>query len=164
MSKTEPMQCGWIDEFGNVFPKAAYKPERKHWDDAHKALWLPVYTISVPSTDCGEYGHAKGACGNASCTHAVVEKTNPSEKPPFEARAMQRMRDFDDAARFRWLCQNPDWHFIEMLCREFVAESADEFYRELSALIDNYRATEASADKLRDRINAAMGGRQPTPR
>lgn len=86
-----------------------------------------------------------------------------NQKTPFEERAMQRLRDVDDAARFRWLCLHPDWHFIELLCQEFVAESSQEFYDGLCAAIDKHSSMEASADSIRDKINAAMGGRQPTP-
>lgn len=99
--------------------------------------------------------------GNRGDSYKPRDEMNT--KPPFEDRAMQRLKDVDDAARFRWLCQNPDWHFIELLCQEFVAESSEEFYQGLCAAIDKHRRMEASADSLRDQINAAMGGRQPTP-
>ena len=45
-------------------------------------------------------------------------------------------RDTKDARYFRWLCAHPDWHFIESLCQQFVAESQVEFYTKLSAEIE----------------------------
>lgn len=53
-----------------------------------------------------------------------------------------------DAARFRWLCAHPDWHFIERLCREFVADSSMEFLAELRRVIDARRAVELDAFEL----------------
>jgi len=47
-----------------------------------------------------------------------------------------------DALRFRWLCEHPDWHFIERLCREFVADSRMEFLAELRRVIDARRSVE----------------------
>lgn len=47
-----------------------------------------------------------------------------------------------DALRFRWLCEHPDWHFIERLCREFVADSSMEFLTELRRVIDARRSVE----------------------
>lgn len=41
-----------------------------------------------------------------------------------------------DAARYRWLCEHPDWTFMERICQRFPAQSAAEFYRRLSAEID----------------------------
>lgn len=38
-----PQQCGWVDEFGNVFPMGAWKPAKRTWQDTHKANWQPVY-------------------------------------------------------------------------------------------------------------------------
>ena len=41
-------QCGWADEFGNVFPVGAWQPQSKKylWLDAHKKEWVPVYKAS----------------------------------------------------------------------------------------------------------------------
>lgn len=39
-------QCGWVDEFGNVFPIGAWKPEAESWRDADKANWIAVYKAS----------------------------------------------------------------------------------------------------------------------
>lgn len=50
--------------------------------------------------------------------------------------------DQADAIRFRWLCEHPDWHFIEHLCREFVADSSMEFLTELRRVIDARRAVD----------------------
>lgn len=47
-----------------------------------------------------------------------------------------------DAARFRWLCAHPDWHFIERLCREVVADSSMEFLTEMRRVIDARRAVD----------------------
>lgn len=49
-----------------------------------------------------------------------------------------------DALRFRWLCEHPDWHFIERLCRGFVADSEMEFLTELRRVIDARRSVELS--------------------
>lgn len=40
-------QCGWMDEFGNVFPMGAYLHKAKTWRDDHKAEWIPVYKASA---------------------------------------------------------------------------------------------------------------------
>lgn len=45
-----------------------------------------------------------------------------------------------DATRFRWLCENPDWHFIERLCREFAADSSKEFLIGMRRVIDARRS------------------------
>ena len=50
--------------------------------------------------------------------------------------------DQADAMRFRWLCAHPDWHFIERLCREFVADSNMDFLTELRRVIDARRSVE----------------------
>lgn len=42
-------QVGWIDEFGNVFPLAAWRPSKKTYHDAHKEAWKPVYTPPLSS-------------------------------------------------------------------------------------------------------------------
>jgi hypothetical protein len=47
-----------------------------------------------------------------------------------------------DALRFRWLCEHPDWHFMERLCREFVADSSMEFLTGLRRVIDARRSLE----------------------
>jgi len=47
-----------------------------------------------------------------------------------------------DAIRFRWLCEHPDWQFIEQLCRTFAANSKDEFINELRFAIDVRRSRE----------------------
>lgn len=41
-----PKQIGWVDEFGNVFPMGAWKPQHKNYLDSHKVTWEPVYTLS----------------------------------------------------------------------------------------------------------------------
>lgn len=41
-----PKQIGWVDEFGNVFPMGAWKPQQKNYLDSHKVIWEPVYTLS----------------------------------------------------------------------------------------------------------------------
>jgi len=50
--------------------------------------------------------------------------------------------DRADAMRFRWLCEHPDWHFIERMCWEFVADSNMEFLVELRRVIDARRSVE----------------------
>lgn len=57
-------------------------------------------------------------------------------------RASEQEEDRADALRFRWLCAHPDWHFIERLCREFVADSNMEFLTELRRVIDARRSVE----------------------
>lgn len=44
----------WMDEFGNVFPLAAYQPSGKamHWDEAHKRKWKPLY--AAPAGAAGQ--------------------------------------------------------------------------------------------------------------
>jgi len=64
-----------------------------------------------------------------------------NEAPPIWEAAYSPTPQADaDSERFRWLCQHPDWHFIERLCQGFVAESGADFYRQLSAAIDQRRA------------------------
>jgi hypothetical protein len=61
-----------------------------------------------------------------------------------------------DALRFRWLCEHPDWHFIEHLCREFVADSSQEFLTGLRRVIDARRSVElAPLDEHRPAIAAS---------
>jgi hypothetical protein len=58
----------------------------------------------------------------------------------------EKLRDATaDALRFRWLCAHPDWHFIERLCQEFVADSSMEFLVEFRRVIDARRAVELAA-------------------
>ena len=47
-----------------------------------------------------------------------------------------------DGRRFRWLCEHPDWHFLERLCREFAADSSMEFLTEMRRVIDARRSIE----------------------
>jgi hypothetical protein len=55
----------------------------------------------------------------------------------------ERLHRYDnvhtDAARFRWLCEHPDWLFMEGLCRAFPGQTAVEFYRGLADEIDRRR-------------------------
>lgn len=53
--------------------------------------------------------------------------------------------DRKDALRYRYLCANPDWTFIERLCQQFSADSAVEFKRQLDAEIDRYMASSVEA-------------------
>ena len=42
--QAEPVaQIGWADEFGNLFPMAAWKPAQRTHHDAHKTAWRPVF-------------------------------------------------------------------------------------------------------------------------
>ena len=42
--QAEPVaQIGWSDEFGNLFPMAAWKPAQRTHHDAHKTAWRPVF-------------------------------------------------------------------------------------------------------------------------
>jgi hypothetical protein len=58
------------------------------------------------------------------------------------AASARNQDDTADAVRFRWLCEHPDWHFVERLCREFVADSNMEFLAELRRVIDARRSME----------------------
>ena len=49
--------------------------------------------------------------------------------------------DRRDAERYRFLCANPDWQFIEKLCQQFAAKHEDEFKRGLDAAIDRVAPT-----------------------
>jgi hypothetical protein len=73
---------------------------------------------------------------------------------PEETRAALDLKDAEiarlrsdaaDALRFRWLCENPDWHFIERLCQEFIADSSMKFLTELRRVIDARRAVDLNA-------------------
>lgn len=65
-----------------------------------------------------------------------------------------------DALRFRWLCEHPDWHFIERLCREFVADSSMEFLTELRRVIDARRSVDLGTfDEHRPANAEITGGR-----
>jgi hypothetical protein len=83
------------------------------------------------------------------------EASGPTGRGPTEAEALRDLCEqlaggrFEgnpdaaaDALRFRWLCEHPDWHFIERLCREFVADSSTEFLRGLRRVIDARRSVE----------------------
>ena len=42
--QAEPVaQIGWADEFGNLFPMAAWKPAQRTHHDSHKTAWRPVF-------------------------------------------------------------------------------------------------------------------------
>ena len=41
---------GWIDEFGNVFPLAAYRPPGNLVHDGYKTKWKHVYTVPIAQT------------------------------------------------------------------------------------------------------------------
>ena len=42
--QAEPVaQIGWSDEFGNLFPMAAWKPAQRTHHDSHKTAWRPVF-------------------------------------------------------------------------------------------------------------------------
>ena len=42
--QAEPVaQIGWSDEFGNLFPMAAWKPAQRTHHDSHKTAWRAVY-------------------------------------------------------------------------------------------------------------------------
>lgn len=45
-----PKQCGWIDEFGNLFPMSARQP-KVGWIDDYKGPWRPVYCASQSADD-----------------------------------------------------------------------------------------------------------------
>ena len=60
----------------------------------------------------------------------------------WNAASARNEDDAADALRFRWLCDHPDWHFVERLCREFVADSSMEFLVELRRVIDARRSVE----------------------
>mgnify|MGYP000069414592 CR=1 FL=1 len=60
----------------------------------------------------------------------------------WQAASARNEDDTADAVRFRWLCEHPDWHFIERLCRQFVADSNMEFLAELRRVIDARRSME----------------------
>ncbi len=49
---------------------------------------------------------------------------------------LQDRRDRRDAERYRFLCANPNWRFIELLCRQFVGEDAKQFKAGLDKAID----------------------------
>ena len=52
---------GWIDEFGNVFPLAAYTPNgNMSYHDAHKRGWKPLYLH--PSGDVKDAERYKALC------------------------------------------------------------------------------------------------------
>jgi hypothetical protein len=61
---------------------------------------------------------------------------------PAPQRQEDATDDQADAIRFRWLCDHPDWHFVEHLCREFVADSSREFLSEMRRVIDARRSVE----------------------
>lgn len=44
-----------------------------------------------------------------------------------------------EAIRYRWLCENPDWSFVQELRQKFPNDSPEEFYRRLSSEIDARR-------------------------
>ncbi len=60
-----------------------------------------------------------------------------------------------DAERYRCLCRHPDWHFIEKLCRSFVAKDAARFKLGLDGALD----LTVKADAARQ----PRDGEPPTP-
>jgi hypothetical protein len=59
--------------------------------------------------------------------------------------ARQLEREIGDGERYRFLCMNPDWHFVERLCLESAGKSYAEFKAELDAAIDRRRALAAAS-------------------
>lgn len=74
----------------------------------------------------------------AYCAFLWHHGASTAQAEPAAAAAQED--DRADAIRFRWLCEHPDWHFIERLCREFVADSSMEFLVELRRVIDTRRS------------------------
>lgn len=64
----------------------------------------------------------------------------------------------EDARRFRWLCDHPDWYFIERLCRQFTADSATVFRAELRRVIDESRRAELGPNVAGNSTDEARGG------
>ena len=51
-------QVGWSDEFGNLFPLAAYKPKSATWSDKYRTTWRPVYAPApTPAQEPRPQGH-----------------------------------------------------------------------------------------------------------
>ena len=49
--QAEPVaQIGWADEFGNLFPMAAWKPAQRTHHDSHKTAWRPV-VLNPPAAE-----------------------------------------------------------------------------------------------------------------
>jgi hypothetical protein len=66
-----------------------------------------------------------------------------------------------DANRYHWLCDHPDWSFIESLCQSFIANTASEFYRALNAEIDRRRADVARRGPLEAQLDGWEAAAQP---
>lgn len=58
------------------------------------------------------------------------------------AASARNQDDTADAVRFSWLCEHPDWHFIEHLCRQTTASTSAEFLADLRRVIDARRSVE----------------------
>jgi len=92
----------------------------------------------------------------AEAMHAKAAATPPQPAQP--ATADERA----DAIRFRWLCEHPDWHFIERLCREFAADSSSEFLAGLRRVIDARRAVELDPFEEHQPAQPATGQQELT--
>ncbi len=58
--QAEPVeQIGWSDEFGNLFPMAAWKPAQRTHHDSHKTAWRAVY-LHPPAAEVQRLRDAAG--------------------------------------------------------------------------------------------------------
>jgi len=81
--QAEPVaQIGWADEFGNLFPMAAWKPAQRTHHDAHKTAWRPVF-LHPPRADAE----------SRSTRAALIELTVECEKSAAENERLRAALD-----------------------------------------------------------------------
>jgi hypothetical protein len=110
-------------------------------DERSDALYDSAYCAGVQEGfrlgDAGDNeGFRKALESRAGYVKVLRDTRAPRTEVAGAVPIAMETRDTKDARYFRWLCAHPDWHFIESLCQQFVAESQVEFYTKLSAEIE----------------------------
>jgi hypothetical protein len=83
--------------------------------------------------DCKQHDFVPYYEGAEICTYCKTVRSEPATVASKEAVTPS---DEQDGRRYRFLCEHPDWRYIEDICQRIIAKSAIEFYAALSAEID----------------------------
>ena len=82
--QAEPVaQIGWADEFGNLFPMAAWKPAQRTHHDAHKTAWRPVF-LHPPAAEVQRLREA---------LEYLIEKCGDSDDAQYSTLGTKFVRD-----------------------------------------------------------------------
>jgi hypothetical protein len=82
--QAEPVaQIGWADEFGNLFPMAAWKPAQRTHHDSHKTAWRPVF-LHPPAAEVQRLREA---------LEYLIEKCGDSDDAQYSTLGTKFVRD-----------------------------------------------------------------------